>query len=202
MKRLFLTGIAALFLATGTAHAAEVKVLPEKGGSTAVVLQGQIYAGDNIDFNKATQAIKGDVFLFLDSRGGEIYTAISIGNFVRMNQWTTIVVDGDMCNSACALIWFSGVHRILGSTARIGVHSAGKPDAPGERNEWGNFVVAKYLHAIGIPDNVISRWQKTDPCCIDYIDYPEARSLGLLSEYPNWIRKGNRSDLHRYPFLS
>ena len=193
MKKLLLAGVAMLWLVS-TATAAEITVrsVPKPYANEAVViLQGQIYQGDDIEFKLRTQALRGSVFVFLDSRGGEISTAINIGSFVHMNQWTTAVTNGDVCNSACALIWFSGVHRELGSVARIGVHSAGMRDDPTKRNGYGNLVVARYLASIGIPTEIINRFAHADPCCMEYIDYEEAHSLGLLNEQPNRSKKRN-----------
>ena len=184
---------AAAIFAAAPAPAAEITVRKVPVHDEAVViLKGKINLGDHVDFKQQTDALKGKVFLFLDSRGGEIATAIDIGNFIHMNQWTTVVTNGDVCNSACALIWFSGTQRDLGMMAQIGMHSSGTRDDPPKRNEWGNLVVTKYLAAIGVPQEIVNRFTVTDPSGMDYIGYDEARALGLLYQQPKLSTKGDR----------
>jgi hypothetical protein len=193
MKRLFLTGVAALsVLSTSAAHAAEIKVVRLFTTPTYVTLGGPIQATDYAEFNKLTQAIKGDVVVWLSSPGGDARAAIKIGNFIHMNQWTTSVGFGNQCNSACAIIWLSGVHRRLSTDARIGVHSMGMPDGSGKRNDFGNAIVFGYLRAIGVSEEIIERFYKTDPCCLDFIDYEQALRLELLSDPPAPSKKGNQ----------
>jgi hypothetical protein len=112
MTRFFIAGVAALsVLSVSAAHAAEIKVVRLFTTPTYVTLGGPIQATDYAEFNKLTQAIKGDVVVLLSSPGGETSAAIQIGSFIHMNQWTTSVGFGNQCNSACAVIWLSGVHR-------------------------------------------------------------------------------------------
>lgn len=179
---LLLTG--ALFLVATRASAAEITVRlvpPPHNDEAVVILQGRILIGDEIEFRERTQKLlSSKVFLFLDSAGGELSSALNIANVVHTNQWTTVVTNGDVCNSACAVIWFSGVHRELGMMARIGVHSAGTRDDPHKRSAWGNLVVTKYLQAIGIDEALVQRVTAADPSTMEYIGYDDARSLGLL----------------------
>jgi hypothetical protein len=93
------------------------------------------------------------------------------------------------------VIWLSGVHRRLSLDGRIGVHSAAMPGNPYARNEFGNGIVFGYLRSIGISEEIIERFWKTDPCCLDYIDYDQARKLGLIDDGPpppSGSKKGNR----------
>ena len=184
-RKFTLVSIAALLSILGaSASAAEISVRHVPRNHEAIVIfQGKIFLGDNVEFKERTRGLGNNVFVFLDSPGGDISAALDIGNFVHTNRWTTVVTNGDRCNSACALIWLSGVYRELGMVARIGMHSAGtSQDNPPRRNEWGNLAVTKYLQAIGIDERIVVRATAADPTSMQYIEYDEAKSLGLLEK--------------------
>ena len=87
-----------------------------------------------------------------------------------------------MCDSACTLIWLAGTFRHLDRYARLGFHSAARARSPYERQERGNAIIAAYLAAMGVPQQVIDLQPKADPCCFNYIEYAQAKDLGLLSD--------------------
>ena len=187
---------AATIFAAAPAPAAEIWVAGPRTtyDVTTVYLRGTIWDLDDVTFKHLTEAIKGPVEVELESRGGSCGAAIRIGSFIHMNHWTTVVHYGEPCNSACALIWLSGVYRSLDEDARIGVHSTALSDGSGKRNEPGNVIVANYLRSISIPERIIQRWHDTEPSNIDYIYYPEMLAFGLISEpaKSNVWKKGDR----------
>ena len=194
MKKLLLASVAALsVLSASAAHTAEIKVLRLFADSTWVSVSGKIEHKDSVVFKKYTEAIKGDVVVWLSSPGGDARAAILIGSFIHMNQWTTSVGFGNRCSSACAIIWLSGVHRRLSTDARIGVHSMAMPDGSGKRNDLGNGIVFGYLRSIGVGEEIIERFYKTDPSGMDFIDYEQALHLELLSDpTPAPSKKGDQ----------
>jgi hypothetical protein len=191
---IFLGAMALLLATIKYAPAAEIivrTVPPPHNDEAVVILQGRIVMGDETKFREQTEKLlSSKVFLFLDSVGGELSSALNIANFVRTNQWTTIVTNGDTCNSACSLIWFSGIHRELGMVAHIGMHSVAVGGDPSKRSAWGNLAVTKYLQAIGMDEALVQRATAADPTNMDYIEYDEAFSLGLLDtkgpSLPSW----------------
>jgi hypothetical protein len=127
------------------------------------------------------------VTIILDSPGGTVDDAIYIGEFVRSRNWDTLVQSNAICNSACTMIWLAGTGRSLGNRARLGFHSASSASsgAPNRvRSERGNAKMAKFMAAMGIPQELIDFQPKADPCCINYVDYAQAQAWNLLSEQP------------------
>ena len=193
--RKFTLVCAAVLLAATQSMAAEIKVSEVLSNPHWVSLGGYIEPMDAVVFKKRTEALKGDVTVWLGSPGGAAGAAIQIGNFIHMNQWTTSVGFGSVCNSACAVIWLSGVHRRLSLDGRIGMHSVAMADDPTKRNNFGNGIVFNYLRSIGISEEIIDRFYRTEPTSMDYIDYEQALRYGLLegtTPPPSGSRKSDR----------
>jgi hypothetical protein len=58
----------------------------------------------------------------LDSPGGSVDDALSIGRLIREKGLSTRVADGGLCASSCPLIFAAGAERQAGRGAAIGVH--------------------------------------------------------------------------------
>lgn len=176
-----------LLLTLRSALGAEITVHhPAEGPMrvTFVYVDGKIQMWDSFVFKRLTEALKGDVSVILSSPGGACEAAISIGSFIRMNQWETRVASRSKCSSACALIWFGGINRALSLDSLVGLHSTAMPDGSGKRNDKGNKMVADYLRSIDVPEGIIRRWYRTEPWDMDYINFAEAYQLGLLGNPP------------------
>jgi hypothetical protein len=78
-----------------------------------------------------------------------------------------------MCNSACVLIWIAGSYRHLDRHARLGFHS-GSHTETGKRLEEANEKIAIYMKQMGAPQPMIDLQPKADPCCINFVDFPQA----------------------------
>jgi hypothetical protein len=173
----------ALCLALATSvRAAEIKRTPQPDGPDIVSISGAIQRGDDQKFIEVTENSR-DVTITLNSIGGFNQPAANIGSLIRSRGWETAVRNGAHCYSACALIWFAGVYRHLDRYARLGLHSA-LTESTGERYEEANRKIAIYLEAMGAPQEAIDLRSKADPCCINHIDYTQAKAWGLLNERP------------------
>lgn len=62
------------------------------------------------------------VFVFLDSKGGELVSAMAIGRLLRDVAARTWVTENSECSSACIFILASGVERNVSPGARLGIH--------------------------------------------------------------------------------
>jgi hypothetical protein len=122
--------------------------------------------------------------IVLNSIGGNNNAAAHIGSFVRSHNYETRVHNGAICNSSCVLIWIAGSFRHLDRYARLGVHSAITEGERTVRHEGANKIIAVYLRNMGAPQAMIDLQPLADPCCINYIDYAQAKKWGLLSERP------------------
>ena len=185
---MLLGGLVLLLYGIKGAPGAEIR-LPDMVPSW-VGLTGKIEPGDDIVFKQKTKAMKGHVTLWLSSQGGDLAATLQIATFIHMNQWTTSVGFGNRCNSGCAIIWLAGVPRRLHADALIGVHSAAITGSnPPKRNDLGNGVAFGFLRSIGISEEIIDRFYRTEPGDMDYIDYSQALKAGLLDESPLVTKK-------------
>jgi hypothetical protein len=176
------TALVAAYLVATPAAAAEFTRRPQANGPDVITIRGEIEADDHKKFIEiASDLMQASVIL--DSKGGHIGTALIIGRFIRLRNYDTRVHNGAMCNSACALIWLAGAFRHLDRHARLGFHSAATTRRPPfKRNEPGNAMVAAYMAGMGVPQQVIDLQPKADPCCLNYIDYAQAKAWALLSD--------------------
>jgi hypothetical protein len=164
--RWIVVALAAL-LAANTAYAANVVVeKPETPTSPAVVsVTGHIDQGDTNAFVAVTHNMqKATIYFF--SPGGAVRDGIAIGLFIRRKSFTTAVVDGQTCWSACALAWLGGAKRFLGNSAAVGFHAPYRKtkttrqgDAKGaemvrQRDAKGAEMVSQYLKRVNLPDRV------------------------------------------------
>jgi hypothetical protein len=118
----------------------------------AIYVRGTIERDDHLRFaDLASDDVKT---IFLNSSGGYVHAAIAIGTLIRQKHYTTMVAPGTRCDSACVLIWASGVPRQLGPGARLGVHCS-RLEGSSECNETGNDRMVQYLHDMGMPAIVV-----------------------------------------------
>lgn len=111
-----LVGALASFLSSPSAPA-EVTFAPELH---ALVLRGAI---SETDLGRVLAAYDGaeekPSAIYLNSPGGDFYSAIEIGNWVRSMGIDTYA--GLLCDSACAYLWLGGARRYANNL--IGIHA-------------------------------------------------------------------------------
>jgi hypothetical protein len=181
--------LAFFLIASQQATAAEFIHAADPNRPDFIAIRGVINRGDIEKFLGIAWGLNKHATIILNSPGGSVDDAISIGEFVRSRNWDTLVQSNAVCNSACTMIWLAGTARSLGNKARL-FHSASRgprnPDSPQNRvrSEIGNAKMAEFMAAIGIPQELIDLQPKADPCCMNYVDYAQAQAWNLLSEQP------------------
>lgn len=93
------------------------------GTGGTLTLTGTIDPGSSARFLAEIEA-RGEYVstVLLDSPGGSVDDALSIGRLIRERELSTQVADGGLCASSCPLIFAGGAERIAGREAAIGVH--------------------------------------------------------------------------------
>jgi hypothetical protein len=174
----------AVYLVATPAAAAEFTHRPQVNGPDVITIRGEIDADDYKKFIEIASDIM-HASVILNSKGGHIAAAISIGRFIRLRNYDTRLHNGGACNSACTLIWLAGTFRHLDRYARLGFHSAATTRRPPyKRSEVGNAAIAAYMASMGVPQQVIDLQPKADPCCLNYVEYAQAKAWGLVSDRP------------------
>jgi hypothetical protein len=120
-----------------------------------VVVEGELVSGDDILFRAQVGRLTKAIVAF-SSDGGNLLAGIAIGKIIRLNSFTTVVLDGRRCASACALAWLGGIPSFMGNGAYIGFHAAYIKKA-GQATETGvgNALVGSYLTWMGLSERAI-----------------------------------------------
>jgi hypothetical protein len=112
---------------------------------------GLIATDDDKEFARALEAVrdKSNSLVFASGWGGNGIAGVLIGDMIRRAGISTVVLDGNDCASACALIWVAGARRIAGKNACIGFH--GMYDAAsGQQIADANAVAGGHLGLLGL----------------------------------------------------
>ena len=155
-------------------HAAQIEV----SGSPdvrAIAIVGTIEAADTETFQEKTRTLTEAVVL-LSSNGGDVVTAIRIGEMIRARRFSTFVTD--TCASACTLIWLAGSQRYMSRHARIGFHQASNGDT-GEVSGAGNALVGSYLTRLGLSYDAVLYATSAPPDDIKWMTPVDARHVGI-----------------------
>jgi len=132
---------------------------------------------------------KGTVNVMLDSRGGSIWVAMSIGRIIRANAFMTRVEGGASCVSACVYVLAAGQARYVGG--RVGIHRPFLPNdgvtsarAKKAQYEGINAQASQYLEEMGLPKSLHERMMRTPPDRVAWLSAQELSIFGLMRLAP------------------
>ncbi|WOI57070.1 hypothetical protein [Palleronia sp. LCG004] len=148
----------------------------------ALRLVGQIAAGDGA---RMTETL-GNRFadgaprqVYLHSPGGSVADALELGRFLRDEDATTRIAEGDVCLSACPYMLVGGSERLVDDAGSVGVHqhyfgqnSVQPAFMAVEDIQRGQGQVMEYLVDMGIDPRIMRHALVTPPDEI-YILLPE-----------------------------
>ena len=130
----------------------------------------------------------------LNSPGGAVVDALAIGRLIREKGYSTSVAAGALCASSCPLMFAGGRERVASSKAAIGVHQvyAAAPvgSITSQLQAAGNAMsdaqaltakISRYLHEMGIDDEVWLKALETPPSQLTYLSPDELRRLNLAT---------------------
>ncbi|WP_230281660.1 hypothetical protein [Croceicoccus sp. Ery15] len=159
--------------------AAEIEAVSLDSDLTAILVTGDIEAGDALSFRN--EAAKVDqAIVMLESDGGSTLEAIEIGEAIRLKGFSTLVINGSDCFSACALIWLAGAPRSLSKSARVGFH-ASYTDSNGQRMESGvgNALVGRYLTLLNLPAKAVVYTTSAPPNGLNWVNQSNYSTVGI-----------------------
>jgi len=172
--------VAFVFMVAHAACAQAASIVIESLGPNKpmlVMIQGTIVENDAEQFRLKVNDISAAVVGF-QSDGGNLISGLSIGETIRLRNFTTIVPENARCASACALAWLGGTQRFMGSGARIGFHAAYNVES-GQETGVGNALVGAYLTRIGLPISAVVYITKASPDSMTWLGISEARQHGI-----------------------
>lgn len=127
----------------------------------------------------------GFVNVAIDSRGGSIWVAMSIGRIIRKYSFATRVEVGALCVSACVYLLAAGQGRYVGG--RVGIHRPFIPNdgvtsarAKKAQYEGINAQARQYLEEMGLPASLHDRMMETPPDRVTWLTEQELSTFGLM----------------------
>jgi hypothetical protein len=127
-------------------------------------------------------------FVF-NSRGGNVYGAIAVGQYIDQRHYNTGVEAGGRCVSACVMAWSAGAHKSATPDTSIGVHQASITgiNEAGSTYERpmpeGTNYIANWLRQTGAPTSVISKLVATPPSDVAWLSLDELREWNVHITY-------------------
>jgi hypothetical protein len=149
---------------------------------TQIAVEGEIRKGDEKVFERALDAGQDYApVVFLDSTGGDVETAVAIGDIIRARKLVTGVVNQASCISACALVWLAGHTRYAEPGVSIGFHSA---DKAGETSAEEDAAIGDYLKQLGFKSGAITYMTESDADETRWLGPLDAMRFGIY--YEEW----------------
>jgi hypothetical protein len=147
-----------------------------RDNKSALVLSGIIRPGTFKRFVADIARRKPEIII-VEGPGGRIFESMLIGTEIRRRSIPVLVRANRFCASACAVIFLSARTKLLGTGARIGVHSAA--DLRGQADPSGNRLLTGYLQSIGVPDSLVRQVAAVPPGEIRWLTKAEQRTLHI-----------------------
>lgn len=168
----------------------DVQVLPVPGQPRLLVsIKGPISSSDldgllrGIDIKR-----RPIVIVFVESRGGDWYSAIEIGRLLRGIEASVLVTSGG-CYSACVLILAAGTQRMVAGP--VGIHRPYSTDLSPksyaqaqERFRALEIATKSYLSEMNLPDSLFDAMVRVSPESIRVLRVVELEQFGLSQDDP------------------
>jgi len=160
---------AAPTIASATASAGDgdrlmaVTVVPRSASgvirdTTLVHLDGRIDADAPRRLSEALVGVEGNVAIWLNSPGGNLFAGMQLGRIIRKRGASTHIIDArtlrpGKCYSACAMTFLGGLYRYNDKGGRYGVHRASLLVGPTGTRDLGEHLssaIAAYIREMGV----------------------------------------------------
>jgi hypothetical protein len=171
-----------LFSAVTTGFAADIHLVPSDDGNHMVVINGPMVLGDEYKFASAIAGFS-KLTISLNSPGGLTDVALFIGRVIRQRHYATLVPQGTICASACAMVWIAGSPRKMYQTSRIGFHATFVQTPVGYAiSSEGNALVGAYYGEMGLGSAAIVYFTQAAPKSIKWLSAADASKIELEFE--------------------
>ena len=163
-----------------------------------VYLDGPIDAGAPGRLGAALDGINGQIAIWLNSPGGNLFAGMQLGRVIRKRGASTYIIDSRTllpgeCYSACSLAFLGGVYRFGDNGARYGVHRASLRGGPRtgdpELDHDLSAAIRAYVREMGVDARLLDLWVKARPDEMYVLSEREARNLGVVNngrKPPEW----------------
>src|SRR5215208_27883 len=147
---------------------ADVWVHEKTERSLAVAISSTITDQDAKTFENAIRNLEHrHLSVWLNSPGGDVFSAMNIGGLIRKHEGTTVISVPSKCYSSCALIFIAGVMRH--NLGELGLHRPYFASAPQDRQTIERqlprmlAMVKQYVAEMRITENFYELIVNTEP---------------------------------------
>jgi hypothetical protein len=144
-----------------------------------VFINGLFEYGDDKPFLENVMPLTNGIVV-LNSPGGNVIAAIEIGKIIRLKGFNTVVLNDDLCASACALTWLAGNERFLDSGASVGFHASYiHENGRNLETGLGNALVGRYLTQLNLPEAAVVFVTSAPPEGMNWLTSKNANQAGI-----------------------
>lgn len=177
---------------------ADITYKPQSGNIASqlalatITLSGQIRQEDLKQFIIFSDLVKQQSTVYvvvLDSLGGDVETALSIGRIVRKDKAIVQVREDGMCLSSCVFVLAGGSKRSV--TGLVGIHRPYAPvderitaDSQKQFYEHIEKDVNAYLQAMNVPAELYDHMIRIPPESVKFLTVDELQRYGLNENDP------------------
>jgi hypothetical protein len=166
-----------LFASAPPATAADIWLNVKDGGPPSIHISGRLVHEDGPAFARMIQGAPVPGVVYLDSPGGKVAAALTIGAELSKYRWATAVKPDATCSSACGLIWLAGFNRWMANTSKVGFHAVWVNN--GEVSPDGNATVGAYLSKLGFSYKAIVYVTSAPPSGMTWLDIAKAKDYDI-----------------------
>jgi hypothetical protein len=181
---------------------ANIYYLDRRAGVAGVEIHGPINKAVATKAVELITSIRPDVdelTVYLNSPGGDVLTAIELGEEIK-KQWTSTAVDDNgQCLGACVLVLAAGVRRTAAPNRvglqRLSFNQHQFASVSRDRAKPKQIVSAKrvemYLAHMGMPKKLFQEMMRQPPDKVLLLDARRLKDLGLDGidrAYEDWLR--------------
>jgi Putative peptidoglycan binding domain len=171
----------AVFAFVSACNAATITVNPPDAfGRVFIDIVGTLQPGDQSTFaaGLGSNPDRKRVIVRLWSDGGELYTALSIGEIIYDAGVPTFVPIGGTCASGCALVWLAGRPRLNDGGSFIGFHSSYNRFDLQPRGQ-PNALLGAYLKKLGFSYDAIAWMTERGATSMNWLTADAAQKYGI-----------------------
>ena len=141
-------------------------------------------------FRKYLAIASSGFYVYLNSSGGDVASALHIGRLIRELQATTAVPFPDECVSSCVFLLAGGVDRVV--LGLVGVHRPYFPtlstklsrDQVSQAYEQQRTLMVNYLNDMNIPSSLLEFMDETPPKSVHHLNQVELAKYHLNAVDP------------------
>lgn len=143
-------------------------------------------------------------WVYLDSEGGDVYSAMTIGRMFRKARVYALLSNGNKCMSSCVLLLAGAVNRSIVDGARVGIHRpystdtdpASFDDLQAKTTKLGVDVSA-YLSEMNNPNSLYESMKLIPSENIKILSYLELETFGLNDKDPVFAELNDNAEAKR-----